>query len=1018
MQAIFNDDQLQRNRSPEPDGCLGLLLLADSAAGSAKNETPNLLDKTMGDFPKESRYKTRCSGFSSTMLTNLLPERIGTMFFKLSAPHVSLREYMYEGNLVTKPLVLLIACVVKLFRIPIPSSTDIPPVQSLDEFRVPAENVAPEILVALTDMDRQLRELGFTRIDWIGIKDTQNNTEHGGAVYRSADGNTVAWTRYRLWPNLERHNKFTRLALYSLGPQGEIILTTAASRDLLDPPDWDVRYHPKVNINRLQEFHQEHVQQSLGNARPMIAKDDQSAFDLLEHTHEEFVAFQVERGVFVTLPNITTPASASPAIRDEEIETAQLETSSTARGLIDRSPPTEPDQPTIEVESIPVTDEMQPIIDAVRKQETKQSGWLTKIVILGISIAFFIGLGALQWEMELVLILVPILLVHELGHYVAMKAFGYKNIHMFFIPLLGAAVSGRNYRVSGWKKSIVALAGPVPSIALGILLGGIGIWTENDWCLKGAIITLILNIMNLAPFLPLDGGQVAHITLFSRSNIVDLLFRIGTIAVLIGIGALLQAKFLLGLGVVMVLGLPTIWRTMKATDLVRNQNLPEPTGDTMPVETIHTVVAAIEHAKIPTQGIPALAKLTLSVYENVIIRPPNWPVTVSIWAVYFGALVTGVVGMIAITFASLDDGLFGFDGEFETNYQRVDLDDNEFRLGQPDAESDAPKTDLLCWRFDDAASATAAFEKLRDNSDDSVARFGNFVFTGHASSEPDLERLDDNSEAIMRAMEQFSNDDPRLDFIEKSEWRRTFTEPNPGLAIVVSAKHAKTITRVCENLPLNIGDHSPIAPWTPNTTLSAEQIELQEKLRVLQGVTAETPWETVDQHWDNEISPESSPEQFREMMQQSAKDSEQTHRNRAEWIQQQSESTSGVTQQLYDAYAQYDAAAKAWREDDRPTVEKGNHPRIADSLAPLLNELGYLDTTHPQYATSVRIDAFDDLDTESVTEDFPLPINGKTIVHLTLYPTRDVAAAYACVHDWLNKREIHSVAWVYETLAE
>ena len=56
-----------------------------------------------------------------------------------------------------------------------------------------------------------------------------------------------------------------------------------------------------------------------------------------------------------------------------------------------------------------------------------------------------------------------------------MRIFHYRNLRMFFIPLFGAAVTGRNWNVPGWKKALVSLAGPLPGIALGIFLGVAGI---------------------------------------------------------------------------------------------------------------------------------------------------------------------------------------------------------------------------------------------------------------------------------------------------------------------------------------------------------------------------------------------------------------------------------------------------------------------------------------------------------------------------------------------------------------
>lgn len=982
------------------------------------------------------------------------------MFFKLSAPHVSFREYMYEGNLITMPLVLMIAVIVKLFRIPIPGSTDIPPVASLRGFRVPEQKIDAEILASLTDLDQQLHELGFTRIDWIGIKDLQHTTRYGGAAYRSAEGDTVAWIRYRLWPNLERRNKFARLALYSLSPQGEIIMTTAATRDLLDPPDWQVEYHPKVTATKLRDLHQEHVRRVLGSVRPMMANDLESAFDLLEHTHEEFVEFQADRGVFVRQSPLPQPSAVTALPQNTDVESVpetippEAVLSDNAAGLIDRPSAGHEhfgeDVPDHEVQVVSVEDfsdeaiatehqsrtaeidETLPIVEAVRKQETKQSGWLSKLMILGVSIALFVLLGAWQWELELVLVLVPILFVHELGHYVAMKAFGYKNIHMFFIPLLGAAVSGRNYRVSGWKKTLVSLAGPLPSIGLGLALGGIGFWLDNEWCIKGSLITLILNVLNLAPFLPLDGGQVAHVTLFSRSNIIDLLFRIGTIGVLMVVAWLLQAKFLFGLGIAMIIGIPTVWRTMKATEAVRRLNLPEPTNDQMPVEAIRAVVDEIQRAKLPTQGTATLAKLTLSVYENVIMRPPSWPATLGIWALYFGGLFSGVIGMGVIAWASTRNGLLDFIPEVESKYERVEIDEGDFRLGKLDPDSEDVKTDLLVWRFADSESATIAFENLTEATQDSVSRLGNVVFTSQTFAPDDqielfnelddLNELDDfgaldeSFEARMAAAERRANNDPRLDHVDGAQWRRAFGQSHPQLMIVVPREQAVSIVDATESLTYDIGNYSPIAPWTPRVRLTKQQEALQEKLRVLQGLTEDTPWETVQPPQDDDA--ELSGDDFRASMLATAERMKQTQANRTQWIVEQVEQNEGDAQQLYRAYADFEAASKAWREDKRDFNDKGEPPQLIDVMKPLLPALGYFHDDHPLLATSATVDAYEidpDDESEFFHESFPLDYEGRSIVYLNIYAARDTAAAYACVLAWLKKQDVNSVVMTYST---
>jgi len=50
-----------------------------------------------------------------------------------------------------------------------------------------------------------------------------------------------------------------------------------------------------------------------------------------------------------------------------------------------------------------------------------------------------------------------------------MKLFGYRDVQMFFIPMLGAAVSGVESNPSSVRKAIVSLLGPLPGIIIGII---------------------------------------------------------------------------------------------------------------------------------------------------------------------------------------------------------------------------------------------------------------------------------------------------------------------------------------------------------------------------------------------------------------------------------------------------------------------------------------------------------------------------------------------------------------------
>src|SRR6185312_4471173 len=86
------------------------------------------------------------------------------------------------------------------------------------------------------------------------------------------------------------------------------------------------------------------------------------------------------------------------------------------------------------------------IMAEIDRLQNRKSGWLGMAVIFAISLAVFIWLGSSSSKIgfgqsgTFLALVVGVLFVHEMGHYVAMQVFGYKNVRMFFIPGFGAAV--------------------------------------------------------------------------------------------------------------------------------------------------------------------------------------------------------------------------------------------------------------------------------------------------------------------------------------------------------------------------------------------------------------------------------------------------------------------------------------------------------------------------------------------------------------------------------------------------
>ncbi|MDQ6835993.1 MAG: site-2 protease family protein [Actinomycetota bacterium] len=130
-----------------------------------------------------------------------------------------------------------------------------------------------------------------------------------------------------------------------------------------------------------------------------------------------------------------------------------------------------------------------------------------KLLVTAGSMLVSIAAYASIWGFQFALGFVVLLLVHELGHVIALKREGIKASLPMFIPFLGAVISARSLGDNAVAEARVGLAGPI--------LGSLGsaacilVWhaTGNDLWRALAFTGFFLNLFNLLPVLPLDGGR-------------------------------------------------------------------------------------------------------------------------------------------------------------------------------------------------------------------------------------------------------------------------------------------------------------------------------------------------------------------------------------------------------------------------------------------------------------------------------------------------------------------------------
>ena len=162
-----------------------------------------------------------------------------------------------------------------------------------------------------------------------------------------------------------------------------------------------------------------------------------------------------------------------------------------------------------------------------RMQANPANVWLRSIVSLGA----YLLLGYYIFpSYKMLLIITAIVVVHELGHFLAMKYYKYNELGIFFIPLLGAYVSGTKREVSQRQSAVIILAGPLPGIIIGIALVLIdrssanGYYPFNVELSQIGWFAIMLNLLNLLPVYPLDGGQLLNRVFLDEEGLVSRIF--------------------------------------------------------------------------------------------------------------------------------------------------------------------------------------------------------------------------------------------------------------------------------------------------------------------------------------------------------------------------------------------------------------------------------------------------------------------------------------------------------------
>lgn len=108
--------------------------------------------------------------------------------------------------------------------------------------------------------------------------------------------------------------------------------------------------------------------------------------------------------------------------------------------------------------------------------------------------------------------LITMLFIHEMGHIIALKIKGYDAPGPVFIPMLGAVIFAPRFE-NPEDEAFIGYGGPLIGGLAALIL--FGIWAlmpqPSEILLMTSYIAAYLNLFNLIPIRPLDGGRITQV---------------------------------------------------------------------------------------------------------------------------------------------------------------------------------------------------------------------------------------------------------------------------------------------------------------------------------------------------------------------------------------------------------------------------------------------------------------------------------------------------------------------------
>jgi Zn-dependent protease len=168
-----------------------------------------------------------------------------------------------------------------------------------------------------------------------------------------------------------------------------------------------------------------------------------------------------------------------------------------------------------------------------------------------VSAAVYVWLGGWWFGIGLIVLL----FVHEMGHVLEAKRQGLPVSVPVFIPFMGAMITTKRMPHDAWREARLAIAGPIVGSLGALALYLLGVAYDSRPLKAIAFLGFLINLFNLIPVIPLDGGRIS-------AALHPALWFIGLLA-LLGLTIFRPNPILI---IILVLAASELWRRWKLRD--------------------------------------------------------------------------------------------------------------------------------------------------------------------------------------------------------------------------------------------------------------------------------------------------------------------------------------------------------------------------------------------------------------------------------------------------------------------